>query len=96
MLGAVAAVSLVAGGIGIMNIMPGSVTERTREIGTRLAIGALEHSFAGLLGIVLVLVFSSLPQDKSQSPKPVETARFLAVFALFRGTSATNRNPRRN
>jgi putative ABC transport system permease protein len=74
LLSAVAAVSLLVGGIGIMNIMLVSVTERTKEIGIRLAVGALEKhvllqfliesvvlsSIGGVLGLILATALSIL------------------------------------
>lgn len=96
LLGAVAGVSLLVGGIGIMNIMLVSVTERTREIGTRLAIGALESevllqflveavvlsSLGGLIGIVLALVASVLIADSMDVPF-ILNINIIFIASLF-------------
>jgi putative ABC transport system permease protein len=96
LLGAVAAVSLLVGGIGIMNIMLVSVTERTREIGTRLAIGALERevllqflvesvaisSLGGLLGIAIALVTSASLSGLLQVPFVFNAPIVVVGFAF--------------
>ena len=96
LLGAVAAVSLLVGGIGIMNIMLVSVTERTREIGIRLAIGALERevllqflieavvlaALGGLVGLVLATVASLLLTQVMSLPWVFDPVINIASFVF--------------
>jgi len=98
LLGSVAGISLLVGGIGIMNIMLVSVTERTREIGIRMAVGARSRDImlqflveavvmaatGGSIGIVLGIGTSELLKQWAQWPTLVSPS-IVAVAFLFSG-----------
>jgi len=98
LLGSVASISLLVGGIGIMNIMLVSVTERTREIGIRMAVGARGRDImlqflveavvmaatGGLIGILLGIGSSEAIKQWAQWPTLINPA-IIAIAFLFSG-----------
>jgi putative ABC transport system permease protein len=92
----VASISLLVGGIGIMNIMLVSVTERTREIGVRMAVGArtghilvqflveavVVSAFGGLIGVGVGLLGTSLISRLAQWPTLVSGSAIALAFSF--------------
>ncbi|HMT67781.1 MAG TPA: FtsX-like permease family protein, partial [Bacteroidales bacterium] len=96
LLGAIAGISLLVGGIGIMNIMYVSVTERTREIGLRMSVGGrsidillqfliesiLLSVFGGLIGIVIGFGASAIVEALTSWPISVMWSSVILAFAV--------------
>lgn len=99
LLGGIASISLLVGGIGIMNIMLVTVTERTREIGVRKAIGARNRDIllqfllesmllsctGGLIGVLTGLVTALLISRFSQFPTVIQLPSVLLAFGFAAG-----------
>jgi putative ABC transport system permease protein len=95
-LGAIASISLLVGGIGIMNIMFASVMERIKEIGTRMAIGARKMDIVvqflseailisvtgGLIGVVLGIVASKLIEEFTDIVTIVSPFSVVVAFVV--------------